>query len=118
MMTAPPLPVIPERWHGKKVVAFIAVSAGPVDDGAGMVGDFRTVAEPIADLLGPMPYTMIQSLIDPLWPKGINAYFKATNLASLRRRPDRRVLRAAPGRSWAAVRDPRPPDGRRRRARP
>ena len=26
---------------------------------------------------------MIQSLIDPLWPKGINAYFKATNLASL-----------------------------------
>jgi FAD/FMN-containing dehydrogenase len=83
LMTAPPLPVIPEEWHGKKVAAFIAVSAGPVDEGAAMVGDFRTVAEPIADLLGPMPYTMIQSLIDPLWPKGINAYFKATNLASL-----------------------------------
>jgi hypothetical protein len=72
LMTAPPLPVIPEEWHGKKVAGFIAVSAGPVDDGAAMVGDFRTVAEPIADLLGPMPYTMIQSLIDPLWPKGIN----------------------------------------------
>jgi FAD/FMN-containing dehydrogenase len=83
LMTAPPLPVIPEEWHGKQVAAFIAVSAGPVDDGAGLVGDFREVAEPIADLLGPMPYTAMQSLIDPLWPKGIKAYFKASNLASL-----------------------------------
>ena len=44
---------------------------------------FRDVAEPIADLLGPMPYHVIQTLIDPLWPKGIHAYFKATNLARL-----------------------------------
>jgi FAD/FMN-containing dehydrogenase len=83
LMTAPPLPVIPEEWHGKKVAAFIAVSAGPVDEGAGLVGDFRQVAQPIADLLGSMPYTAMQSLIDPLWPKGIKAYFKASNLASL-----------------------------------
>src|SRR5207245_6990588 len=40
-------------------------------------------AEPIADLVGPMPYQMLQSLLDLLWPKGINAYFKATNLARL-----------------------------------
>ena len=39
--------------------------------------------EPIADLLGPMPYHVIQTLLDPLWPKGIHAYFKATNLARL-----------------------------------
>ena len=44
---------------------------------------FRDVAEPIADLLGPMPYHVIQTLIDPLWGKGIHAYFKATNLARL-----------------------------------
>ena len=41
------------------------------------------MAEPIADLLGPMPYQMIQTLLDPLWRKGIHAYFKATNLARL-----------------------------------
>jgi hypothetical protein len=46
-----------------------------------LVGAFRTVGEPIADLLGPMPYQAIQTLIDPLWEKGIHAYFKATNLA-------------------------------------
>ncbi len=83
LMTAPPLPVIPEQWHGEKVAAFVAVSPGPIDEAAAQVSDFRTVAEPIADLAGPMPYTAMQSLLDPLWPKGINAYFKATNLASL-----------------------------------
>src|SRR4029078_12754782 len=83
LMTAPPLPVIPEQWHGQKVAAFVAVSPGPIAEGDGQVSAFRTVAEPVADLAGPMPYTAMQSLLDPLWPKGINAYFKATNLASL-----------------------------------
>jgi FAD/FMN-containing dehydrogenase len=83
LTTAPPLPVIPEEWHGKKVTAFVAVSAGPVDEGAAHVGEFRSVAEPIADLLGPMPYHVIQTLLDPLWPKGIQSYFKATNIARL-----------------------------------
>ena len=83
LMTAPPLPVIPEAWHGKKVAAFIAASAGPLEEGDGLVSEFRTVAEPIADILGPMPYSVIQSLIDPLWPNGIQAYFKSTNLSGL-----------------------------------
>ena len=83
LTTAPPLPVIPEQWHGKKVAALIAASTGPVEDGEALVSGIRGVAEPIADLLGPMPYHAIQTLIDPLWPKGIHAYFKATNLARL-----------------------------------
>jgi FAD/FMN-containing dehydrogenase len=83
LTTAPPLPVIPEEWHGEKVAIFVATSTGSVDDGAGLVAGIRQVAEPIADLLGPMPYHVIQTLLDPLWPKGIHAYFKATNLARL-----------------------------------
>src|SRR3954453_6734618 len=83
LTTAPPLPVIPEEWHGKKVAAFIAASTGPVQAGEGLVGTFREVAEPIADLLGPMPYQGIQTLIDPLWPKGIQSYFKSANLRRL-----------------------------------
>jgi FAD/FMN-containing dehydrogenase len=83
LATAPPLPVIPESWHGRKVAILIALSAGPVEEGAQLVRDLRAVAEPVADLLGPMPYSALQTLVDPLWPKGINAYFKATNLARL-----------------------------------
>jgi FAD/FMN-containing dehydrogenase len=82
LTTAPPLPVIPEEWHGKKVAAFIAVSTD-IDGGESLVRPFREVGEPIADLLGPMPYHVIQTLIDPLWVRGIHAYFKATNLARL-----------------------------------
>ena len=70
LTTAPPLPVIPEEWHGKKVVAFIAASTGPLDEGDALFGGVRGVAEPIADLLGPMPYNVIQTLIDPLWGEG------------------------------------------------
>jgi FAD/FMN-containing dehydrogenase len=81
LTTAPPLPVIPEEWHGKKVIALIAVSAGSMDEAESQVRAFREAAEPVADLLGPMPYTAMQTLIDPLWPKGIQAYFKATNLS-------------------------------------
>jgi FAD/FMN-containing dehydrogenase len=83
LAAAPPLPVIPEEWHGKKVAIVIAVCAGPVEDGEALVRDLRTVAEPVADLIHPMPYQFIQGLLDPLWPKGINAYFKAANLARL-----------------------------------
>jgi FAD/FMN-containing dehydrogenase len=80
---APPLPVIPEKWHGRKVVALVAASTGPAEEGAALVREIHDVAEPIADLLGPMPYRVLQSLLDPLWPKGIHSYFKSTNLARL-----------------------------------
>jgi FAD/FMN-containing dehydrogenase len=83
LTAAPPLPVIPEAWHGKKVAVLVAVSTGPIAEGNALVRALREVAEPIADLLGPMPYQMIQSLLDPLWAKGIHSYFKATNLARL-----------------------------------
>jgi FAD/FMN-containing dehydrogenase len=83
LTTAPPLPVIPEEWHGKKVAAFIAASTGPLEEGEALVRAVREVAEPIADLLGPMPYQVLQTLVDPLWTKGIHSYFKATNLARL-----------------------------------
>ena len=83
LTTAPPLPVIPEAWHGRKVVAFIAVSAGPDDDAEQRLRPFRDAAEPVADLLGPTPYIAMQTLVDPLWQKGIHAYFKAANLARI-----------------------------------
>src|SRR4051794_758901 len=83
LTTAPPLPVVPEAWHGKKVTALIVVSAGPHEEAEAQVRSFRERFEPVADLLGPMPYQAMQSLIDPLWQKGIHAYFKATNLAAI-----------------------------------
>ncbi len=83
LTTAPPLPVIPEAWHGKKVTALVAVSAGSHEEAEAQVRPFRERFEPVADLLGPMPYQAIQSLLDPLWQKGIHAYFKAANVTAI-----------------------------------
>jgi FAD/FMN-containing dehydrogenase len=83
LTAAPPLPVIPERWHGEKVIALIVVSAGPAEEAEEQVRAFREAAQPVADLLGPMPYTAMQTLLDPLWQKGTHAYFKASNLRQL-----------------------------------
>jgi FAD/FMN-containing dehydrogenase len=83
LTTAPPIPAVPADWHGRKVAVSIAVSVGSVDEGDEHVRGLREVAQPVADLLGPMPYGVIQSLVDPLWPKGIHSYFKAANLARL-----------------------------------
>jgi Berberine and berberine like len=92
--------VIPEAWHGRQVTAFVATSAGRVEEAGGHVQPMRDVAEPVADLLGPMPYSVIQTLLDPLWEKGVHAYFKATNLARLDDRLIERLCqlhRQAPG---------------------
>jgi FAD/FMN-containing dehydrogenase len=43
----------------------------------------RTLAEPLADLMGPMPYTAMQSLLDPLWPAGAQNYFTGVMLDQL-----------------------------------
>ena len=83
LTSAPPLPVIPEAWHGRKVAVLVITSTGSVEEGERHVERLRAVAEPVADLLGPMPYAAIQTLFDPLWETGIHAYFKATNLARL-----------------------------------
>lgn len=93
LTTAPPLPVIPEEWHGRKVAAFVGAFAGPVEEGETVVRALREVAEPIVDLCGPMPYQVIQTLLDPLWPKGIHAYLSTSSATvTLRARPTARTL--------------------------
>ena len=50
------------------VIGILGVYAGPVEDGADRPA-LRNLAER-RDLMGPMPYTAMQSLLDPLWPAG------------------------------------------------
>ncbi len=56
VMPAPPMPMIPEEYHGRLVIMAMMVHAGPVADGERAVAPFRALAEPIVDMLRPMPY--------------------------------------------------------------
>ena len=83
LTTAPPAPFLPPDVHGKKVVAVVGVYAGSPEDGRRVAQPLRGLGTPIADLLGPMPYTMMQSLLDGLFSPGARNYFKAGYLAGL-----------------------------------
>jgi FAD/FMN-containing dehydrogenase len=83
ILVAPPVPFLPEAVHGQMVIGILGVYAGPVEDGAKAAQPLRTLAEPLADLMGPMPYTAMQSLLDPLWQAGAQNYFTGVMLDQL-----------------------------------
>jgi FAD/FMN-containing dehydrogenase len=75
LMTAPPVPFLPESVHGSHITAILGVYAGPPEAGEDAVRPLRSVGTPIADLMGPMPYLGMQTLLDPLWARGAHNYF-------------------------------------------
>jgi hypothetical protein len=77
LITGPPAPFIPEDWHGKKLIALVGCYSGDVEEGMKVIQPIRDLGDPVADLVGPMPYVQMQSLLDALWPKGTHAYMKA-----------------------------------------
>ena len=56
VMKAPPLPFVPEEAHGKLVIMALMAYAGDTDAGQRALAPFRALAEPVADMLRPMPY--------------------------------------------------------------
>jgi FAD/FMN-containing dehydrogenase len=56
VMPAPPMPFLPEDSHGKLVIMALMTFAGDVEAGQRVLAPFRALAEPVADLLRPMPY--------------------------------------------------------------
>jgi FAD/FMN-containing dehydrogenase len=83
MTTAPPAPFLPESVHGKPIVAVIAVHAGDPEHGHAWMKPLKELGDPIADLIGVMPYTAMQGLLDPLFPKGLHNYMRSSYIDEL-----------------------------------
>jgi FAD/FMN-containing dehydrogenase len=83
LTTAPPVPFLPESVHGTPIVAVGAMYCGPQDRGEDVVAPLRTLAEPVADLLGPVPYAAMQQMLDPLWQAGAHNYFTSAMIDDL-----------------------------------
>jgi FAD/FMN-containing dehydrogenase len=56
VMTAPPMPFLPEEQHGKPVVMALMTYAGGAEEGERAIAPFRALATPIADMVRPMTY--------------------------------------------------------------
>src|SRR5215475_6023467 len=83
LTTAPPLPFLPEDIHGKPIVAVLGVWSGRPEDGDAATLPFRQLAPVVVDLFGPMPYVAMQTLLDPLYPRGMRNYFRSAFFSDL-----------------------------------
>jgi FAD/FMN-containing dehydrogenase len=60
VMTAPPMPFLPAEVHGELVImAMLAYAGEEVEAGQRAIAPFRTLAEPIVDMVKSMPYPEI-----------------------------------------------------------
>jgi hypothetical protein len=50
---------------GDPVVAIAVCYSGPLEEGERVVAPLRTFGSPLADLIGPMSYVQVQSMLDP-----------------------------------------------------
>jgi FAD/FMN-containing dehydrogenase len=74
---APPLPFIPEDRVGEPFPAVISCWTGDHESGAKVLQGFRDVGPVMAEHVGAIPYTAMNSLFDPMLPRGLQHYWKA-----------------------------------------
>jgi FAD/FMN-containing dehydrogenase len=80
---APPLPFLPEEWHGKDVVVLPMLYAGDAEAGEKAAQPFRAMGSPIADVVGRQPFIAFETMFDPLLTPGARNYWKTHNLPEL-----------------------------------
>jgi FAD/FMN-containing dehydrogenase len=65
VMPCPPMPFVPEEHHGKVVILGMLAYEGGADDGERALAPFRALAEPLADMVKPIPYPEMFPPDDP-----------------------------------------------------
>ncbi|MEJ1996317.1 MAG: FAD-binding oxidoreductase [Limibacillus sp.] len=80
---APPLPFLPEEWHGKEVLVFALCYCGDMAEGEKAVSTIRSLGAPIADVVGPHPFVGWQAAFDPLLEPGARNYWKSHDFLDL-----------------------------------
>jgi len=83
MRQAPPLPFLPAEWHGREVLVLAMCYGGDVAAGEGATAELRSLAHPLADVVGPTPFIGWQAAFDPLLAPGARNYWKSHDLTRL-----------------------------------
>jgi FAD/FMN-containing dehydrogenase len=74
---APPEDFVPKEVQGHPVIAVVCCYTGPVEEGEIAFKPLREFGPPALDLVQPMPYVALQSLLDGGNPKGLLNYWTA-----------------------------------------
>ncbi|HWQ15897.1 MAG TPA: FAD-binding oxidoreductase [Roseiflexaceae bacterium] len=80
----PPDPhVFPAELHGRPMVLFGGLYAGPVEEGRRALQPLLDFGAPLMDASGVMPYVDAQKMFDHDYPDGRRYYWKSLNLSRL-----------------------------------
>ena len=74
---APPLPFVPEDRVGEPFVLLVSCFNGADEEAEVLLKELRAVGKPVAEHVGRMPYSALNSAFDGLLPAGLQHYWKA-----------------------------------------
>jgi hypothetical protein len=83
LLHAPPLPVLPPEQVGRPAIGLVLAWAGDPAEGERATAPLRRIGKPLADAVRPVPYVMLQSLLDGGAPHGRHYYWRSHRLATL-----------------------------------
>jgi len=76
-LTVPPGPPFPENLHLKKMCGIIWCCTEPKEKAEEMFRPIRAFKKPALDFVGPLPQPALQSMFDPIYPPGLQWYWRA-----------------------------------------
>jgi FAD/FMN-containing dehydrogenase len=82
-LTVPPGPPFPPELHNKKVCGIVWCYTGPLKQAEKVFKPIRAFKKPILDFVGPIPHPALQGMFDPIFPPGLQWYWKADFMRDL-----------------------------------
>ena len=76
-VTIPPVPMFPVEYHLKKMCVIPWCYTGDLNKAEEVFKPIREFCPPAMDLAGPIPFPVLNSLFDALYPAGLQWYWKA-----------------------------------------
>jgi FAD/FMN-containing dehydrogenase len=76
-VTVPPVEPFPEEYHMKKMCAIVWCNTSAHDVAEAAFEPVRAFGPPAIDFVGPVPFPMLQSMFDALYPAGLQWYWRA-----------------------------------------
>jgi FAD/FMN-containing dehydrogenase len=79
----PPMPFVSPDRYGTPVLILLLVWAGDIASGQQAVEPLRRLGTPLAEVVRPVPYQAIQSMLDGGAPHGLHYYWKSHRIPKL-----------------------------------
>jgi FAD/FMN-containing dehydrogenase len=77
LLTIPPAPPFPEELWGRKACGVVWCYTGRRDRADEILAPVRAYGSPLLDGIQPMPFNVLQSAFDDLYPAGLQWYWRA-----------------------------------------